>query len=129
MQPYENLEYLSFLFCFSRKQVRELGKFFTFSFLWGFFQWFYTAGDDCGFASFPSLGLKAYKYKYTYIITLRFPLNKISIYFMQRRIFAFDKNFASTKPCSHLLMLRLMRNLDCSADFILISQQHMLELA
>ncbi|XP_062158362.1 probable metal-nicotianamine transporter YSL7 [Alnus glutinosa] len=48
----------------AKKQGRELGKFFTFSFLWGFFQWFYTAGDDCGFASFPSLGLKAYKYKF-----------------------------------------------------------------
>ncbi|KAF3947689.1 hypothetical protein CMV_026207 [Castanea mollissima] len=44
----------------AKKQVRELGKFFTFSFLWGFFQWFYTAGDNCGFASFPSLGLKAF---------------------------------------------------------------------
>ncbi|KAE8099914.1 hypothetical protein FH972_017858 [Carpinus fangiana] len=48
----------------AKKQVRELGKFFSFSFLWGFFQWFYTAGDDCGFESFPSLGLKAYKYKF-----------------------------------------------------------------
>ncbi|XP_059453895.1 probable metal-nicotianamine transporter YSL5 [Corylus avellana] len=48
----------------AKKQVRELGKFFTFSFLWSFFQWFYTAGDHCGFASFPSLGLKAYKYKF-----------------------------------------------------------------
>jgi hypothetical protein len=47
--------------------VRELGKFFSLSFLWGFFQWFYTAGDNCGFASFPSLGLKAYEYKYIYI--------------------------------------------------------------
>jgi hypothetical protein len=43
--------------------VRELGKFFTFSFFWGFFQWFYTAADNCGFVSFPSLGLKAYKCK------------------------------------------------------------------
>ncbi|KAI3454288.1 hypothetical protein Pfo_010951 [Paulownia fortunei] len=33
----------------AKKQVRELGKFFSFSFLWGFFQWFFTAGDDCGF--------------------------------------------------------------------------------
>uniref|UniRef100_A0A2N9J113 Uncharacterized protein n=1 Tax=Fagus sylvatica TaxID=28930 RepID=A0A2N9J113_FAGSY len=47
----------------AKKQVRELGKFFSLSFLWGFFQWFYTAGDNCGFASFPSLGLKAYEYK------------------------------------------------------------------
>ncbi|KAL4597287.1 hypothetical protein ACB092_12G222800 [Castanea dentata] len=48
----------------AKKQVRELGKFFTFSFLWGFFQWFYTAGDNCGFASFPSLGLKAFDNKF-----------------------------------------------------------------
>ncbi|KAM1638338.1 hypothetical protein EV1_015845 [Malus domestica] len=48
----------------AKKQVRELGKFFSFSFLWGFFQWFYTAGDNCGFASFPSLGLKAYQNKF-----------------------------------------------------------------
>uniref|UniRef100_A0A2N9HCR9 Metal-nicotianamine transporter YSL7 n=1 Tax=Fagus sylvatica TaxID=28930 RepID=A0A2N9HCR9_FAGSY len=49
----------------AKKQVRELGKFFSLSFLWGFFQWFYTAGDNCGFASFPSLGLKAYEYKFS----------------------------------------------------------------
>ncbi|KAG1362809.1 putative metal-nicotianamine transporter YSL12 [Cocos nucifera] len=45
----------------AKKQVRTLGKFFMSSFLWGFFQWFYTAGDDCGFAAFPTLGLKAYE--------------------------------------------------------------------
>lgn len=44
-----------------RKQVRTLGKFFSFSFLWGFFQWFFTAADDCGFVSFPTFGLKAYE--------------------------------------------------------------------
>ncbi|XP_038982835.1 probable metal-nicotianamine transporter YSL12 [Phoenix dactylifera] len=48
----------------AKKQVRALGKFFAFSFLWGFFQWFYTAGDDCGFAAFPTLGLKAYENKF-----------------------------------------------------------------
>ncbi|KAJ4828755.1 hypothetical protein Tsubulata_035410 [Turnera subulata] len=48
----------------AKKQVRTLGKFFSFSFLWGFFQWFYTGGDDCGFASFPTLGLKAYQNKF-----------------------------------------------------------------
>ncbi|EHA8589301.1 Metal-nicotianamine transporter YSL [Cocos nucifera] len=48
----------------AKKQVRTLGKCFVSSFLWGFFQWFYTAGDDCGFASFPSLGLKAYENKF-----------------------------------------------------------------
>ncbi|XP_050375782.1 probable metal-nicotianamine transporter YSL7 isoform X1 [Argentina anserina] len=45
----------------AKKQVKELGKFFSFSFLWGFFQWFYTAGDNCGFVYFPSLGLKAFQ--------------------------------------------------------------------
>ncbi|KAJ7975368.1 Oligopeptide transporter [Quillaja saponaria] len=52
----------------AKKQVRALGKFFSFSFLWSFFQWFYTANsedkEDCGFAQFPSLGLKAYQYKF-----------------------------------------------------------------
>ncbi|KAI7745808.1 hypothetical protein M8C21_027680, partial [Ambrosia artemisiifolia] len=48
----------------AKKQVRTLGKFFSFSFLWGFFQWFFTGGDDCGFASFPTLGLEAYKNKF-----------------------------------------------------------------
>ncbi|KAK9117880.1 hypothetical protein Scep_015973 [Stephania cephalantha] len=43
----------------AKKQVRALGKFFSFSFLWGFFQWFFTAGDDCGFRNFPTFGIKA----------------------------------------------------------------------
>ncbi|PNT69110.1 hypothetical protein BRADI_3g49491v3 [Brachypodium distachyon] len=34
------------------------------NFLFGFFKWFYTAGDDCGFESFPSLGLEAYQRKF-----------------------------------------------------------------
>lgn len=48
----------------AKKQVRTLGKFFSFSFLWGFFQWFFTAGDNCGFVSFPTFGLKAYEYRF-----------------------------------------------------------------
>ncbi|KAG9137008.1 hypothetical protein Leryth_013850 [Lithospermum erythrorhizon] len=48
----------------AKKQVRALGKFFSFSFLWGFFQWFFTAGDGCGFVNFPTLGLKAYENKF-----------------------------------------------------------------
>ncbi|KAL7608262.1 hypothetical protein Lser_V15G12144 [Lactuca serriola] len=48
----------------AKRQVRTLGKFFTFSFLWGLFQWFFTAGDGCGFSSFPSLGLEAYEHKF-----------------------------------------------------------------
>uniref|UniRef100_A0A453CH43 Uncharacterized protein n=1 Tax=Aegilops tauschii subsp. strangulata TaxID=200361 RepID=A0A453CH43_AEGTS len=34
------------------------------NFLWGFFQWFYTAGDGCGFQNFPTLGLQAYKSRF-----------------------------------------------------------------
>ncbi|KAL6903721.1 hypothetical protein ACP4OV_004534 [Aristida adscensionis] len=48
----------------AKKQVRTLGKFFSLSFLWAFFQWFYTAGDDCGFSSFPTFGLEAYKNRF-----------------------------------------------------------------
>ncbi|KAJ7964368.1 Oligopeptide transporter [Quillaja saponaria] len=48
----------------AKKQVKALGKFFSFSFLWGFFQWFFTAGDACGFANFPTFGLKAYENKF-----------------------------------------------------------------
>ncbi|XP_061347965.1 probable metal-nicotianamine transporter YSL7 isoform X2 [Gastrolobium bilobum] len=48
----------------AKKQVNVLGKFFSLSFLWGFFQWFYTAADECGFQAFPSLGLKAYENKF-----------------------------------------------------------------
>ncbi|XP_062219733.1 probable metal-nicotianamine transporter YSL14 isoform X1 [Phragmites australis] len=44
----------------AKKQVKTLGKYFLFSFFWGLFQWFYTAGDDCGFKNFPTLGLEAY---------------------------------------------------------------------
>ncbi|XXG43315.1 hypothetical protein AAC387_Pa01g3377 [Persea americana] len=45
----------------AKKQVRGFAKFFTFSFLWGFFQWFYSGGDACGFIQFPTFGLQAWK--------------------------------------------------------------------
>ncbi|KAL5710475.1 Metal-nicotianamine transporter ysl3 [Ranunculus cassubicifolius] len=47
----------------AKKQVRGFTKFFSISFLWGFFQWFFTGGveEECGFASFPTFGLKAWK--------------------------------------------------------------------
>ncbi|KAL4302747.1 hypothetical protein GQ457_10G015240 [Hibiscus cannabinus] len=48
----------------AKKQVRTLGKFFSFSFLWGFFQWFFTSGDGCGFGSFPTFGLKAFENRF-----------------------------------------------------------------
>ncbi|KAK1388850.1 hypothetical protein POM88_017028 [Heracleum sosnowskyi] len=48
----------------AKKQVKALGKFFSFSFAWGFFQWFFTAGDGCGFKEFPTFGLEAYRNKF-----------------------------------------------------------------
>lgn len=48
----------------AKKQVKALGKFFSFSFLWGFFQWFFTAGDNCGFVNFPTFGLKAFENRF-----------------------------------------------------------------
>lgn len=48
----------------AKKQVKALGRFFSFSFLWGFFQWFFTGGDQCGFSSFPTFGLKAFENRF-----------------------------------------------------------------
>ncbi|XP_019414914.1 PREDICTED: metal-nicotianamine transporter YSL3-like isoform X1 [Lupinus angustifolius] len=45
----------------AKKQVRGFMKFFSASFLWAFFQWFYTGGDTCGFVQFPTFGLEAWK--------------------------------------------------------------------
>ncbi|KAL7165660.1 hypothetical protein ACSBR2_041356 [Camellia fascicularis] len=38
-----------------------LRKVFSVSFLWGFFQWFYSGKDICGFVQFPTFGLRAWK--------------------------------------------------------------------
>ncbi|KAI3965747.1 hypothetical protein MKX01_010704 [Papaver californicum] len=48
----------------AKKQVKTLFKWFGGSFLWAFFQWFYTAADGCGFSSFPTFGLKAFTQKF-----------------------------------------------------------------
>ncbi|XP_074289864.1 putative metal-nicotianamine transporter YSL7 [Silene latifolia] len=48
----------------AKKKVRELGKFFSFSFFWGLFQWFFSATEDCGFSNFPTFGMKAYKSRF-----------------------------------------------------------------
>ncbi|RWR87651.1 metal-nicotianamine transporter YSL3-like protein [Cinnamomum micranthum f. kanehirae] len=45
----------------AKKQVRGFARFFTVSFVWGFFQWFYSGGDGCGFSQFPTFGLQAWK--------------------------------------------------------------------
>nr|VDD21689.1 unnamed protein product [Brassica oleracea] len=47
----------------AKKQVFEFVKYFSFSFIWAFFQWFFTGtnGTDCGFIQFPTFGLQAWK--------------------------------------------------------------------
>ncbi|XP_074281606.1 metal-nicotianamine transporter YSL3-like isoform X1 [Silene latifolia] len=45
----------------AKKQVHGFMKYFSISFLWGFFQWFYTGGTQCGFSQFPTFGLKAWQ--------------------------------------------------------------------
>nr|GMD35922.1 probable metal-nicotianamine transporter YSL7 [Ipomoea batatas] len=48
----------------AKKQVAALFKCFSFSFLFGGFQWFFAADDGCGFSSFPTFGLKAYAQRF-----------------------------------------------------------------
>ena len=50
-----------------RKQVRGFMKYFSISFLWAFFQWFYTGKEGCGFSQFPTFGLKAWKHTYLHL--------------------------------------------------------------
>ncbi|XP_044461801.1 metal-nicotianamine transporter YSL2-like [Mangifera indica] len=45
----------------AKKQVEGFTKLFSISFLWAFFQWFYTGGEKCGFVQFPTFGLQAWK--------------------------------------------------------------------
>ncbi|GAA0166538.1 transporter [Lithospermum erythrorhizon] len=48
----------------AKKQVSSLFKSFGFSFLFGFFQWFFTAGGSCGFVNFPTFGIQAFAKKF-----------------------------------------------------------------
>ncbi|KAM2848575.1 hypothetical protein COP1_001855 [Malus domestica] len=47
----------------AKQQVHMFMKFFSASFLWGFFQWFYSGGEQCGFAQFPTFGLTVLMHK------------------------------------------------------------------
>ncbi|KAL6581581.1 Metal-nicotianamine transporter ysl3 [Orobanche minor] len=51
----------------AKKQVHGFMKCFSLSFIWSFFQWFYSGGEQCGFINFPTFGLKAWKQTMTYI--------------------------------------------------------------
>ncbi|KAA8526094.1 hypothetical protein F0562_007806 [Nyssa sinensis] len=56
----------------ARKQVRGFMKCFSFSFLWGFFQWFYAAKEECGFAQFPTFGLQAWKQTFYFSFSMTY---------------------------------------------------------
>ncbi|WCJ27626.1 YELLOW STRIPE like 3 [Euphorbia peplus] len=56
----------------ARKQVHGFMKFFSISFFWAFFQWFYSAGELCGFAQFPTFGLKAWRNTFYFDFSLTY---------------------------------------------------------
>ncbi|XP_052179016.1 metal-nicotianamine transporter YSL3-like isoform X2 [Diospyros lotus] len=56
----------------AKKQVHGFMKFFSFSFIWGFFQWFYSGGEQCGFSSFPTFGLKAWKQSFYFDFSMTY---------------------------------------------------------
>ncbi|XP_077248474.1 YELLOW STRIPE like 1 [Tasmannia lanceolata] len=58
----------------AKKQVHGFAKFFTFSFVWAFFQWFYSGAGEvtCGFSQFPTFGLKAWKQKFYFDFSMTY---------------------------------------------------------
>jgi uncharacterized oligopeptide transporter (OPT) family protein len=48
----------------AKQQVSILFKSFVGSFLWSLFQWFYSGGPGCGFSSFPTFGMEAYRRRF-----------------------------------------------------------------
>ncbi|XP_075483421.1 putative metal-nicotianamine transporter YSL12 [Primulina tabacum] len=50
----------------AKKQVMCLFKSFVGSFMFACFKWFFTAGDGCGFDSFPTFGLQALKQRFNF---------------------------------------------------------------
>ncbi|XP_048539993.1 iron-phytosiderophore transporter yellow stripe 1-like [Triticum urartu] len=56
----------------AKKQVHGFLKYFGISFMWSFFQWFYTGGPVCGFVQFPTFGLKAWKQTFSFDFSLTY---------------------------------------------------------
>ncbi|XWS38164.1 hypothetical protein CRYUN_Cryun19dG0106800 [Craigia yunnanensis] len=56
----------------AKKQVRGFLKYFSASFLWGFFQWFFSGKDGCGFQQFPTFGLQAWKQTFYFDFSLTY---------------------------------------------------------
>ncbi|CAL5364606.1 unnamed protein product [Camellia sinensis] len=56
----------------AKKQVHGFMKFFSISFLWGFFQWFYSGGPQCGFSNFPTFGLQAWRQSFYFDFSMTY---------------------------------------------------------
>ncbi|KAL5214021.1 hypothetical protein ABZP36_003173 [Zizania latifolia] len=56
----------------AKQQVNGFTKYFAMSFLWSFFQWFYSGGDNCGFSQFPTFGLKAWQKTFYFDFSLTY---------------------------------------------------------
>ncbi|KAL2527513.1 Metal-nicotianamine transporter YSL3 [Abeliophyllum distichum] len=56
----------------AKKQVHGFMKFFSLSFLWSFFQWFYSGGKQCGFTNFPTFGLKAWRQSFYFDFSMTY---------------------------------------------------------
>ncbi|KAI3861387.1 hypothetical protein MKW98_000339 [Papaver atlanticum] len=81
----------------SKKQIRGFAKFFSFSFVWGFFQWFYTGGDTCGFVQFSNFWVASME-----------EFVRVPSYYLLILIFFFDFRLTCVGAgmiCSHLVNL------------------------
>ncbi|KAL3817872.1 hypothetical protein ACJIZ3_003777 [Penstemon smallii] len=56
----------------AKMQVGGFIKSFSLSFIWGLFQWFYTAKEECGFSQFPTFGLQARKQSFYFDFSLTY---------------------------------------------------------
>uniref|UniRef100_A0A7N0U647 Uncharacterized protein n=1 Tax=Kalanchoe fedtschenkoi TaxID=63787 RepID=A0A7N0U647_KALFE len=57
----------------AKKQVKGFVRFFSMSFLWSFFQWFFSGSDSsCGFSQFPTFGLKAFKQSFYFDFSMTY---------------------------------------------------------
>lgn len=100
-----------------RKQVHGFLKYFGISFMWSFFQWFYTGGPVCGFVQFPTFGLKAWKQTYAFLLSVVSHYNisviigtqqtlLINVFSCDRFFFDFSLTYVGAGMiCSHLVNL------------------------
>ncbi|CAN1831157.1 Metal-nicotianamine transporter YSL3 [Linum perenne] len=56
----------------AKKQVQGFMRFSSMSFIWAFFQWFYSGGDTCGFVQFPTFGLAAWKHSFYFDFSMTY---------------------------------------------------------